>query len=400
MTLIILRGCRVLDGRGVRAERADVLVDEGRISAIEPGGVDPSADALAGAEAVDLTGLTVLPGLMNAHSHITLDASPDPFTSLAHETRTETSVRSARRLGEVVRAGVTTIRDLGGRDGIDIELRQMAERREIDGPRMLSAGRIICMTGGHGHPIGLEADGPDRVRAAVRSQIKAGATCIKFTATGGMLTPNQRAGAPQLTEAEMAAGVDEAHRADRTVAAHAEGDEGARAATLAGVDSIEHGHGIGAETVKLMIDRGTVLVPTILTDQVIVEGGTAAGIPDFVVEKCAALAPALIDTVELAMRHGLPMASGNDGGAPLVGVGDMAGELELLEEIGVQPRDALAMATTATARLFGLADIGLMEPGHAADLMAVRGDPLEGAATLRDPALVIARGEIVRALDG
>ena len=103
MATIILRGCRVIDGRGVRAEVADVLLGEGRISAIEPGGVDPSADAFAGAEVVELAGLTLLPGLMNAHAHITLDASPDPFTSLAHETRTETSVRSARRLGEVLR---------------------------------------------------------------------------------------------------------------------------------------------------------------------------------------------------------------------------------------------------------------------------------------------------------
>lgn len=400
MDRTILRSCRVVDARGLRAERADILIEDARISAVEPGGLPADAAGLAGATDLDLSGLTVTPGLMNAHSHITLDASPDPMASLEAETRTETTLRSAARLKEVVERGVTTTRDLGDADHIDIELRQMVERGEIVGPRMLTAGRIICMTGGHGRDIGVEVDGPDAVRAAVRGEIRAGATCIKLIATGGMMTPNQRAGAPQFTIEEMSAGVEEAHKADKTIAAHAESDEGARNATLAGIDSVDHGHGVGEETMRLMLDRGTMMVPTVLTDRVIIDGGTDAGIPGFIVEKCRGLAQSLVASVELAMKMGLPMAAGNDGGAPLVMIGEMAEELELLEEIGMHPSDALATATVNTAKLFRLTDVGLVEPGYAADLIAVADDPLVGARALRDPIWVIARGSIMRSPRG
>lgn len=400
MERIILRGGRIVDARGLQSERSDVLIEGDRISAIEPGGLPADAPGLAGARDIDLSGLTLVPGLMNAHSHITLDASPDPMTVLENETRSQTTLRSAARLVDIVQRGVTTIRDLGDADHIDIELREMVEDGEIVGPRMLTAGRIICMTGGHGRDIGVEVDGPDAVRAAVRAEIKAGATCIKLMATGGMMTPNQRAGAPQFTVEEMTAGCEEAHKADKTVGAHAESDEGARNATLAGIDSVDHGHGVGEETMRLMLDRGTMLVPTVLTDKVIVEGGVEAGIPAFIVEKCRGLAESLVRTVELALKMELPIAAGNDGGAPLVLSGEMAEELELLEDIGMHPRDALATATTNTAKLFRLPDVGLVEPGYAADLMAVEGDPLAGARALRTPLWVIARGSIVRSPAG
>ena len=228
-----------------------------------------------------------------------------------------------------------------------------------------------------------------------REEIKAGATTIKMMATGGMMTPNQRAGATQFTRAELAAGGDEAHKADRIATVHSEGDEGSRNAILAGVDSVDHGHAISADTLDLMLEHGTVLVPTVLTDRVIIEGGTEAGILDFVVEKCRGLADTLIRTVEIALEKDVPIAAGNDGGAPLVKVGDMAQELELLEEIGMHPRDALATATTNTAALFRMPDLGLVEPGYGADLLGVQGDPLAGAVALRDPALVVLRGEVV-----
>ena len=183
---LILRGARVADGRGVRHERADLLIDAGRIVAIDPAGIPLGADRTAGAKVVELGGLTLVPGLMNAHAHITLDGSPDPGATLAAETPSETAIRAARRLREVVESGVTTIRDVGDVGGIDIALRAMVERDEIVGPRMLTAGKVITMTGGHGHWMGVECDGPDEVRKGVRGQIKAGATAIKLMATGDM----------------------------------------------------------------------------------------------------------------------------------------------------------------------------------------------------------------------
>ena len=369
---LILRGARVADGRGVRHERADLLIDAGRIVAIDPAGIPLGADRTAGAKVVELGGLTLVPGLMNAHAHITLDGSPDPGATLAAETPSETAIRAARRLREVVESGVTTIRDVGDVGGIDIALRAMVERDEIVGPRMLTAGKVITMTGGHGHWMGVECDGPDEVRKGVRGQIKAGATAIKLMATGGMMTPNQRAGAPQLTEAEMAAAVEEAHKADRTVAAHVESDEGGINAIRAGVDSVEHGHGMGAEAIALMLERGTFLDPTILSDRAILEGGTELGIPDYVVEKCRALSETLLRTLDLAFSRGVPIAAGNDGGAPLVHVGDMVSELEIYVELGMHPRDALAAATINDARLFRLPEVGYVEPGWVADLIGVR----------------------------
>ena len=389
MERIILRGARIVDGRGLRHERADLLIEGDRIEAIEPGGMPEEAFSMSGVRVVDLAGLTLVPGLMNAHAHITLDGSADPDATLRSESPTETAVRAERRLREIVERGVTTIRDVGGVHGIAIALARMVERGEIPGPRTLAAGNVITMTGGHGHWMGAECDGPDAVRRAVRGQIKAGATTIK------VMAPGQRAGAPQFTVEEMTAAVEEAHKADRIVAAHVESDEGARNAILAGVDSVEHGHGMTADTIALMLGRGTALDPTILSDKAIIEGGTDAGIPAFVVEKCRPLHQSLLDTLEIAFARGVTIAAGNDGGAPLVHIGDMADELALYVSLGMHPRDALASATINDARLFRLSDVGYVETGWIADLIAVRGDPLADIRALKGPAFVMARGEVV-----
>lgn len=394
MERIILRGARVIDGRGLQHEQADLLIEDGVIADIAPGGLPADAPGLAGARSVDLSGLTLLPGLMNAHAHITLDGSADPDATLRSETPTDTAIRGARRLDETLRMGVTTIRDVGGVHGIGIALAAMVERGEIPGPRMLAAGNVITMTGGHGHWMGVECDGPDAVRRGVRGQIKAGATTIKVMATGGMMTPGQRAGAPQLTTEEMAAAVEEAHKADRIVAAHVESDDGGRNAVLAGVDSVEHGHGMTAETIALMLDRGTALDPTILSDKRIVEAPPEAGIPAFVVEKCRPLHQSLLDTLEIAFARGVIIAAGNDGGAPLVHIGEMADELAYYVGLGMHPRDAIASATINTGRLFRLEQTGYVEAGWVADLIAVRGDPLSTIAALRDPVFVMARGVV------
>jgi len=397
--MLVLRDVRVVDGRGIRAERADVLLRDGRIAIVSDGRL-PS-DATAGAEIVDLPGRTIVPGLMNAHAHVCLDgSSPDPKAILRTETQAENAVRSAARLLRALQSGVTAIRDVGAPWGVDIALKGMVDRGEIPGPRMITAGRNITMTGGHGHWMGIEADGPDGVRHAARTQIKAGATAIKLMATGGMMTPHQVAGAPQLTIEEMRAACEEAHKAGFPVAAHSESDEGSRNAVLAGVDSVEHGHGLTAETIGLMLERGTVLVPTILSDRAIVEGGIAAGIPDYVVEKCVALAESLVVSLELGIRMGLTIAAGNDGGAPLVEIGQMAGELELYVRHGLTPQQALEAGTINTARLFRMGEVGYLEPGWHADLLVLDGDPLRDVTALRSPAMVFKAGESIGAAVG
>jgi imidazolonepropionase-like amidohydrolase len=216
-------------------------------------------------------------------------------------------------------------------------------------------------------------------------------------ATGGMMTGGRQAGQPQLTITEMSAAVEEAHKRGVPVAAHAESRIGVLNALHAGVDSVEHGHGGDEEAIDLLLEHGAALVPTILSDRRIIDHGVAAGIPDFVVEQCDALHESLVVFLEAAIAAGVRIAAGNDGGAPLVPIGDMVGELELYVAHGMDPLTALGSATTETAALFGLTDVGLVETGHAADLLIVDADPLETLATLRTPRVVVRGGVPVEA---
>lgn len=392
---MVLRDARLVDARGASPGRVDILIRAGRIAAI---GARREIEARSPgtASVVPLDGRWVCPGLMNAHAHACLDAGPDPEAVLRGENRTQTVVRSARRLEAALQAGVTTIRDVGGPDDIDIELAGMIAAGEIAGPRMLASGRVVTMTGGHGWWIGRQADGPDAVRQATRQNLRAGAHAIKLMATGGMMTAGRQAGQPQLTIEEMAAGVDEAHKREVPVAAHAESRVGVLNAIRAGVDSVEHGHGGDQEAIELMLQHGTALVPTILSDRRIIDHGVAAGIPDFVVEQCAALHDGLVTFLEAAIHAGVRIAAGNDGGAPLVPIGDMVDELELYVRHGMTPLAALASATTVTAALFGIADVGLVQAGHTADLLVLEGDPLVSVAALRDPVQVFRAGMPIR----
>lgn len=386
MSAFLLRDARVVDARGPRTGSVDLLLRAGRIAAI-----GPSLDA-PDAEVVELGGRWVCPGLMNAHAHLCLDGGPDPEEVLRRENRTETVVRSVARLEAALRAGVTTIRDVGGAYGIDIELAGLVDAGEIRGPRVIPSGRVVTMTGGHGWWIGLQADGADAVRRAARENLRAGAGSIKLMATGGMMTGGRQAGQPQLTIEEMAAAVDEAHKRGVPVAAHAESRIGVLNAIRAGVDSVEHGHGGDDEAIDLMLEGGVALVPTILSDRRIIEHGVVAGIPDFVVEQCDALHESLVVFLERAIAAGVRIAAGNDGGAPLVPIGDMVDELELYVRHGMTAQAALASATTVTAELFGLTDVGLVDEGQAADLLVLSGDPLESIAALRAPLLVVRGG--------
>jgi imidazolonepropionase-like amidohydrolase len=391
---LILRGARVVDARGARPGRVDIVIRGGRIAAIEEPR-DSSTGELPDRrprQAISLDGRWVCPGLMNAHTHACLDGSPDPENVLRAENRTQTVLRSAARLQAGLQAGVTTIRDVGGPDDIDIELAAMVATGEIPGPRMLPSGRVVTMTGGHGWWIGRQADGPDAVRRATRENLRAGAQSIKLMATGGMMTTGRQAGQPQLTIDEMAAAVDEAHKREVPVAAHAESGVGVLNAILAGVDSVEHGHGGDQRAIDLMLERGTALVPTILSDRRIIEHGVAAGIPAFVVEQCEALHESLVTFLEAAIRAGVRIAAGNDAGAPLVAIGDMVDELELYVRHGMTPIAALGSATTVTPALFGLTNIGLVEEGHVADLLVLGGDPVESVDGLREPVQVIRAG--------
>jgi imidazolonepropionase-like amidohydrolase len=388
---LVLANARIVDSRGAVAGVSDVQIDGSVISQI---GADlRPPDAIV----IDVSGKTVCPGLMNAHVHMCFDGSVDPEPAFQRETDVEMALNALPRLAETLSRGVTTVRDLGGNEAVTLSVAAAVADGTVIGPRIVAAGRVITMTGGHGHWMGIEIDGLDEARKASRTMIKAGASVIKVMATAGMMTLGQQAGAPQLTVGEMRACVEEAHKAGLGVAAHVEGRQGAANAIEAGVDSIEHGHGLDEELLERMVAEGIALVPTIACDRAITRVGPEAGIPQFIVDDCARLAPSLEWALRRAIELGVTIVAGNDGGAPLTHSGDIADELDVYVEMGMTPIQALESATTAAAALFGLSGVGLVEPGHRADLLVVDGDPLGSVDALRDPYAVVFGGRIAPA---
>jgi len=255
------------------------------------------------------------------------------------------------------------------------------------------------MTGGHGHGfIAREADGPDEVRKAVREQLRAGATAIKLFASGGVLTPGVDPRSPSFTEAELAAGVEEAHKAFRVAAAHAQSTAGIKNAIRAGVDSIEHGVWLDEEAIDLMLERGTFLVATLTAPAVMAEGGIAAGIEPYAVEKSNLVLEDHIASFAAAVRAGVRVAMGTDQGTPLSRPGENAQEIIRMARAGLSPAAAIMAATAWAADLLKLR-AGRLEPGCLADAALFARDPLADLETLTDPAAigtVIADGRLAR----
>jgi imidazolonepropionase-like amidohydrolase len=317
------------------------------------------------------------------------------------EPPTITTLKAAESARRTLMAGVTTVRDMGGKDGIDFGLRQAIDSGLIPGPRMLISGRLICMTGGHGWQIGLEANGPDEVRKAAREQIKAGVDIVKLMATGGVLTPAVEPGSEQLTEEELRAGVEEAHKAGKKTATHAMGTRGIQNALRAGIDSIEHGVYLDDATVSMMMERNIPLIPTISALYNIETKGLEAGIPAFAVEKTLKVKPFHLDSIRMAREAGVLVAAGTDAGTPFNLHGENLGEIKLLVDYGgCSPMAAIEAGTRVAARVLGLEkELGTVEEGKVADLVLVEGNPLDNIDVLLNQesiCLVMQGGKIVK----
>ncbi|MBX5490832.1 MAG: amidohydrolase family protein [Chloroflexi bacterium] len=391
---MLLRGATLLDGRRWEPQSdRDVVIEGGRITAVGKG-------CSAAQTVLDCRGLTVMPGLIDCHVHLSVTGGPD-FLREARDPLAFVAWRAAKHARDTLQAGFTTVRSLGDRDYVTVHLREAVAEGLVEGPRIVTAGLPICMTGGHGWLFGSrEADGADGVRQAVREQLKAGADVIKLIATGGVLTPGVQPGAPQLTRAELEAGVEEAHKAGRRAAAHAQGAEGIRNAVLAGIDSIEHGFYLEEDTASLMATRGTYLVPTFSALRNILAHGTSAGLAEYVVQKAATVSTAQVESFQRALAAGVRVALGTDAGTPFNYHGANAQELGHMVEAGLPVARALAAATSEAATLLGLDhEIGTIDVGKAADLIVVDGDPLADVRILADQArivAVIARGRLLR----
>ena len=346
---------------------------------------------------LDLGGLTLLPGLVNCHTHLCLSGAADPAREVTQESYATTVIQATVRARQTVEAGVTTIRDVGGREYAEIAVRDAVRAGLVAGPRILAAGRGVCMTGGHGWQlVARQADGADEVRKAVREQLRAGADVIKLLATGGVMTPGVDPSSPQLTLDELRAGVEEAHKARRRAAAHAQAEDGIALCLEAGIDTIEHGVFLTEQLAARMAAQGTALVATLVAPHAIVEGGLAAGIPEFAVKKSVAVRDRHLESFRLALRAGVQIAAGTDAGTPLNPHGTIVPELMLMAGAGMAPLDVIRAATSVAASVAGLeGDTGRVAPGLAADLLAVEGNPGESLKALEAVRLVIADGRII-----
>jgi imidazolonepropionase-like amidohydrolase len=385
------RAARVVDGISEGPlENGMVLVEAGRVVSVERDRAVP-----AGVEVIDLGEATLLPGLIDAHVHLVWNASREPHVLVEQESRHLTVLRCAANCGLHLRAGVTTIRDNGSTDAIALAVARATELHLIPGPRIVAAGRVICMTGGHANVLGREADGPDAVRQAVRSEMKGGAHLIKLMASGGIYGHGEEVGSPQYTVEELRAGVEEAHKAGRKTSAHAYSPQAIANALEAGIDSVEHASFLDRETAVCMRKQGTYMVPTLSTYQAMHDRAPELGSPDYILRKTTEVMLASRTAFQLALQTGVLIAAGTDGGAPGHPHGSLAEELRLMVGLGATPMQAIRFGTAASADLLGVAaDVGTIEPGKRADLLAVNGDPTQDICRLRDVRLVVRDGAV------
>jgi imidazolonepropionase-like amidohydrolase len=405
---VAIRAARLVDGTGAAAIANGVVVVRG--DRIIAAGAASAVTVPAGARVIDLGDATLMPGFIDAHTHIIGRVLNDPKKD-GEETRDFpglSAIFGAANAQKTLMAGFTTIRNVGAPRFEDVGLRQAITQGVVPGPRMQTAAHSIGITGGHcdenGYTPGLFdgdyktgiADGPDQVRAAVRYQVKYGADVIKTCATGGVLSEGDAVGVPQYTYEELKAMVDEATKLERKVAAHAHGAEGIKIATRAGVASIEHGSFLDEEGAKMMAEHGTFLVPTLMageTVEIAAKNGVLTGLR---AQKALAAASAMRNAIKIAIRNKVPVAFGTD-----AGVGDHganAREFDLLVEWGgMTPLQAITTATGSGAKLLGWEkDVGTLAAGRYADIVAVRGDATADIKLLHNMLFVMKGGVVYR----
>ncbi|HET7538109.1 MAG TPA: amidohydrolase family protein, partial [Candidatus Didemnitutus sp.] len=406
-TLTVVKAAHVIDPKaGTVLQNQAIIIDGGTVKAIVAAAdLAKSLPADAKVQTIDLGGATVLPGLIDCHTHVT--SQPENFyEDIFRRSPIDDATTSHLYARRTLLAGFTTIRNVGADNYTDFALKRAINEGKIPGPRMLASGPALSATGGHGdlnrmspyvHIDGIDgiADGVDAVRKKVRENIKYGADLIKILATAGVLSEEESVGAPQYSFAEMKAAVDEAAMWGKKVAAHAHGTEGIKLAIKAGVASVEHASFIDDEGIKLAIEHGTYLVPDIYNDDYILAEYSRMGYPENVIAKERLVGRTQRENFTKAVKAGAKIAYGTDAGVYPHGWNGK--QFFHMVKWGMTPMQAIQSATTSAADLLGWKDkVGQLAPGFYADLVAVKGDPLADVTALEHVDFVMKAGEIYK----
>jgi len=407
--IVVLKAARLIDGTGAAPiNNAVVIITDNTITAVGTAG---SVNVPANARTIDLGDVTLLPGFIDAHTHLIGRVLGDPEGDNAgvRDFESFAAILSVGNARATLMAGFTSVRNVGAAGKFDdMALRKAINEGWTPGPRMMSAGHAIGMRGGHCDENGFRpglfdpgieegiADGPEQVRAAVRYQIKYGADVIKTCATGGVLSEGDAVGATQYTYEELKALVDEANKLERKVAAHAHGTEGIKIAVRAGVSSIEHGSFLDDEGARLMKERGTFLVPTLSASEAVERAAKSGVLKGLRAEKALAAAAAARHAIKLAVANKIPIALGTDAG--VVPHGTNAREFVLMVQWGgMNPMDSIVAGTLNGAKLLGWEKhLGSLTAGKWADIVAVSGNPLQDIETMQKVVFVMKNGLIYK----
>ena len=368
-----------------------ILVENGWIKE-----VNPFSSYTGDYEIIDYSDKVIMPGLINCHVHIGMD----PIKNSEEREKmndVEVILYAYQNMNDYLNSGVTMVRNQGTENFIDLKLKKMIEKNEIDGPTIIASGPNICMTGGHGYKHGLESDGEDACRKSARYLLKSGVDTVKFMATGGVMTDGIEPGSEQLTANEVLAIVEEAKKAGKLSSSHAQGTKGIMNVVQAGATSVEHGIFLTDEIIDLMVEKGIYLVPTLAAVHFILEKGIEGGVPEYAVRKSEKVYDAHINSFKKAYQKGVKIAMGTDAGTPFNLHSNSWKEFELMVEHGMSVMDALRAGTIIAAEMVEKNHhYGSIEVGKRADFIVLDENPIENISCLKEIDAVYKHGKKVK----
>lgn len=375
---------------------ADRGRQEDRWVAVDDGEIEGIYEEKPGTAAHEYDAELVTPGLIDLHVHLVWDGSGDPVETLENTSEQEQTIHAVAMARATVEGGVTTIRDLGSTYDIAINVANAVRDGSVVGPRIYASGKTIIISGGHDPFWGIPSDGVDAVRSAVRQQRNKGADLIKISATGGVYgqAVGEDPGVSELSYEEIEAAVEEAHRFGLPVAVHAVGTDGIANSVEAGVDTLEHGNLMETETLERLIEKDIAYEPTLYIYKTVAEGGE--GIPTYAHENALGVSERHWEVFEEALERGARMTAGSDAGSPNIPHPALHHELDCLVTGGMTEEQALVAATKTPADELGRPELGVLEPGTTADVVAFDADPLSDIGVTESPSVVLKEGELIR----